>query len=72
VTQRHWQSSYDAFQGPQVMPGYWNKPEVNAAAFTADAYFRTGDIGAFDVVRRRHADPPWRVHYGDESQHRGG
>jgi len=36
-------------KGPQVMRGYWNKPEVNAAAFTADGYFRTGDIGAFDV-----------------------
>jgi long-chain acyl-CoA synthetase len=35
-------------KGPQVMKGYWNKPEANAAAFTADGYFRTGDIGVFD------------------------
>jgi len=35
-------------KGPQVMKGYWQKPEVNAAAFTADGYFRTGDIGVFD------------------------
>ena len=35
-------------KGPQVMRGYWNKPEANAAAFTADGYFRTGDIGVFD------------------------
>jgi long-chain acyl-CoA synthetase len=35
-------------KGPQVMKGYWNRPEVNAAAFTADGYFRTGDIGVFD------------------------
>jgi len=35
-------------RGPQVMRGYWNKPEANAAAFTADDYFRTGDIGVFD------------------------
>jgi long-chain acyl-CoA synthetase len=35
-------------KGPQVMKGYWQKPEANAAAFTADGYFRTGDIGAFD------------------------
>jgi long-chain acyl-CoA synthetase len=30
------------------MKGYWQKPEANAAAFTADGYFRTGDIGVFD------------------------
>jgi long-chain acyl-CoA synthetase len=35
-------------KGPQVMKGYWQKPEANAAAFTADGYFRTGDIGIFD------------------------
>jgi long-chain acyl-CoA synthetase len=35
-------------KGPQVMSGYWEKPEANAAAFTWDGYFRTGDIGTFD------------------------
>ena len=35
-------------KGPQVMKGYWQKPEANAAAFTADGYFRTGDVGVFD------------------------
>jgi long-chain acyl-CoA synthetase len=35
-------------KGPQVMKGYWQKPEANAAAFTADGYFRTGDIGVID------------------------
>jgi long-chain acyl-CoA synthetase len=35
-------------KGPQVMRGYWQKPEANAAAFTADGYFRTGDVGVFD------------------------
>jgi long-chain acyl-CoA synthetase len=35
-------------KGPQVMSGYWQKPEANAAAFTEDGYFRTGDIGTFD------------------------
>jgi long-chain acyl-CoA synthetase len=35
-------------KGPQVMGGYWEKPEVNATAFTADGYFRTGDVGMFD------------------------
>jgi malonyl-CoA/methylmalonyl-CoA synthetase len=39
-------------QGPNVFPGYWERPEANAAAFTHDddgAWFRTGDIGAFDA-----------------------
>lgn len=36
-------------RGPQVMSGYWQQPEANAAAFTADGYFRTGDIGIFDA-----------------------
>ena len=36
--------------GPQVMQGYWQQPEANAAAFTDDGYFRTGDIGAFDAA----------------------
>jgi long-chain acyl-CoA synthetase len=35
-------------KGPQVMRGYWHKPEANAAAFTAGGYFRTGDVGVFD------------------------
>jgi long-chain acyl-CoA synthetase len=45
-------------QGPQVMRGYWNRPEETAAAMTADGYFRTGDIavmqpdGSFRIVDR--------------------
>jgi long-chain acyl-CoA synthetase len=35
-------------KGPQVMSGYWEDPEANAKAFTADGYFRTGDVGIFD------------------------
>jgi long-chain acyl-CoA synthetase len=31
--------------GPQVMQGYWNKPDETAKAMTADGFFRTGDIG---------------------------
>jgi long-chain acyl-CoA synthetase len=37
-------------KGPQVMSGYWQKPDDNAAAFTSDGYFRTGDIGVFDAA----------------------
>jgi long-chain acyl-CoA synthetase len=35
-------------KGPQVMSGYWQKPEANEEAFTADGYFKTGDVGQFD------------------------
>jgi long-chain acyl-CoA synthetase len=35
-------------KGPQVMAGYWQQHKANATAFTADGYFRTGDIGVFD------------------------
>ena len=35
-------------KGPQIMRGYWNKPDETAAAFTSDGYLRTGDIGAID------------------------
>jgi len=31
-------------KGPNVTDGYWNRPEETADAFTADGYFRTGDI----------------------------
>jgi long-chain acyl-CoA synthetase len=37
-------------RGPQVMRGYWEKPEANASAFTSEGYFRTGDIGVFDAA----------------------
>ena len=35
-------------KGPQVMRGYWNKPEENAKAFTPDGYLRTGDVAVMD------------------------
>lgn len=34
-----------SIRGPQVMKGYWNKPEETAKVMTADGFFRTGDIG---------------------------
>ncbi|HVP88310.1 MAG TPA: malonyl-CoA synthase [Casimicrobiaceae bacterium] len=33
-------------KGPNVFPGYWRMPEKTAGEFTADGYFRTGDMGA--------------------------
>jgi long-chain acyl-CoA synthetase len=32
-------------RGPQVMVGYWNRPDETAKVMTADGFFRTGDIG---------------------------
>ncbi|RFB88552.1 feruloyl-CoA synthetase [Rhizobium leguminosarum bv. trifolii] len=41
-------------RGPAVTPGYWNKPEETAAAFT-DGWYRTGDLG------RREANGFYRI-----------
>jgi long-chain acyl-CoA synthetase len=35
-------------KGPQVMSGYWNQAEETRKAFTADGYFKSGDIGFMD------------------------
>lgn len=37
-----------AVKGPQVMRGYWNKPDETAHVFTADGWFLTGDIAVID------------------------
>jgi long-chain acyl-CoA synthetase len=35
-------------RGPQVMAGYWQRPEETAKVMTADGFFRSGDIGVVD------------------------
>jgi fatty-acyl-CoA synthase len=40
------------FRGPLVTRGYYNKPEETAKAFTADGWFKTGDLGVRDAEGR--------------------
>jgi long-chain acyl-CoA synthetase len=35
-------------RGPQVMAGYWNRPDETARAMTPDGFFKSGDIGIMD------------------------
>jgi long-chain acyl-CoA synthetase len=35
-------------RGPQVMPGYWQRPDETAKVMTADGFFRSGDMGFMD------------------------
>jgi long-chain acyl-CoA synthetase len=35
-------------KGPQVMAGYWNKPDETAKVMTKDGYFKSGDMGFMD------------------------
>ncbi len=35
-------------RGPQVMAGYWNRPEETVKVMSADGYFASGDIGIMD------------------------
>jgi malonyl-CoA/methylmalonyl-CoA synthetase len=36
-------------RGDNVLPGYWRLPEKNKEEFTADSYFKTGDVGFIDA-----------------------
>ena len=37
-----------AIKGPQVMAGYWQRPDETAKVMTPDGYFKTGDVGVMD------------------------
>ena len=37
-----------AIRGPQVMIGYWNRPDETAKVMTSDGFFKSGDIGVMD------------------------
>jgi long-chain acyl-CoA synthetase len=40
------------FRGPTLFKGYWNDTDATAASFTADGWYRTGDIGRLDDAGR--------------------
>jgi malonyl-CoA/methylmalonyl-CoA synthetase len=44
--------------GPNVFSGYWRMPEKTAEEFTADGYFKTGDVGHFGAARAGEGKPP--------------
>ncbi len=37
-----------AIKGPQVMAGYWQRPDETAKVMTADGFFKSGDVGTMD------------------------
>ncbi|MFD1985317.1 long-chain fatty acid--CoA ligase [Mesorhizobium newzealandense] len=37
-------------RGPQVMAGYWNRPDETAKVMTKDGYFKSGDMGFMDEL----------------------
>jgi long-chain acyl-CoA synthetase len=43
------QSGEIAIRGPQVMQGYWQRPDETAHVMTADGFFKSGDIGTMDA-----------------------
>jgi long-chain acyl-CoA synthetase len=43
-----WQPGEIAIRGPQVMTGYWNRPDETAKVMTADGFFKSGDVGVMD------------------------
>ncbi|MES1926474.1 AMP-binding protein [Salinisphaera sp. T31B1] len=44
----HGEAGELCIQGPQVMAGYWNKPEENEKTFFPDGFLRTGDVAKMD------------------------
>ena len=45
---QHGQPGEIAIKGPQVMAGYWQRPDETVKVMTPDGYFKSGDIGVLD------------------------
>ncbi|CAG0909306.1 unnamed protein product, partial [Cyprideis torosa] len=43
----HGEAGEICIKGPQVMQGYWNRPDATAEVMTEDGFFKSGDIGLF-------------------------
>ena len=43
----HGEAGEICIKGPQVMQGYWNRPDATAEVMTDDGFFKSGDIGLF-------------------------
>ena len=62
-------------RGPQVMRGYWNRPDETAKVMTEDGFLRTGDIGYMDergytriVDRKKDLIPVSYTHLGGQAE----
>jgi long-chain acyl-CoA synthetase len=51
-----------AIKGPQVMAGYWQRPDETAKVMTPDGYFKSGDIGVVDDKRLLQGGRPQEGH----------
>jgi long-chain acyl-CoA synthetase len=40
------------FRGPTLFKGYWDEPELTAASYTEDGWYKTGDVGHLDEAGR--------------------
>ena len=49
-------------RGPQVMAGYWNRPDETAKVMTADGFFKSGDMGFMDAERLHQDRRPQEGH----------
>jgi fatty-acyl-CoA synthase len=68
----HGQPGELQFRGPNLVDGYLDNPEATARAFTADGWYRSGDLGhTIEADRRGHQGFVFRARMGDALRLRG-